>query len=831
MSEGPTVAGSIIAKLRIDMEQFKADAAEAKGIARELGAMEPTVKVDAKVGDAIAQLEAVRVASDGVGKSNTNLGNTAGFGASRMALIAGAVALLLPMLPALAGYSTGVAGALAGMGAAGILAIFGVKNAMEEGTAAGNTFSAGLQILKGDFNQLAGTAASSMLSAFTQSISTLNSYMPALNGQIGVFGKQLGITSNFLVSGVLKAFEVLNPLFVQAGVYVEQLALGFQRWTQDGGLQQFTQMAIASLPQVATALGSLVKGTLDLVGAFAPLGTFLLGALTTLGQLASLISPLLANLTPLALGAGTVYGAFLLWKNIAPTVRDAAAAVRGFGLDLSVVGGVAGIAVAALGYIASSFITSRMASEQAASALQDYTAAVQADNGVIGENIRQQTAKALADKDSLGQYNSLGKSAIDIGRQLGLSAKTVEAAAIGQRAAILKVNQAMTDYANNPANSTAKVAEFRANWINLTGVISDNQKHIQAHIKAYNDVAKAQGFATINTKAQLQAQTDLAQSYGMSLPQLLAARGAQKQNADSAAAATQQLQLENDAATLLTNAFTILNGGMLSVAQAQTGAAAATNTLLDSFKQNGTAIDGNTKAAVANQQAIESKVSADQQAAEAIAKQTGSTQAGTKAYGDSKVALENQLRATHNLTPAIQAYIDKLYDVKNLKVPPTVLEINQGALAKAKANIADFKAMLASITRNIQVGATVVVSGPTSGLATTAGKALVRADGGPVPAHLAAGGTIGSYLAAGGFPFQAQGTDTIPAMLSPHEFVIKASSASYNPGFLRAYNQNPRAAMAAAAPVTHNTTWNISGPDPDAVIAGIQFRQRAAGLA
>jgi hypothetical protein len=282
------------------------------------------------------------------------------------------------------------------------------------------------------------------------------------------------------------------------------------------------------------------------------------------------------------------------------------------------------------------------------------------------------------------------------------------------------------------------------------------------------------------------------------------------------------MQLQNDAATLLTNAFTLLNGGLLSVAQAETGAAAATNTLLDSFKQNGHAIDGNTKAAVANQQAVEQKIAADQQSAEAIAKQTGSTQAGTKSFADSKLALENQLRATHNLTPAIQAYIDKLYAIP--PVAKTKMEIDSAAAA---AKIAAFKASLAAINRSITVRVNAIVSN-----AATNPNGMGLGSGGNQTQKKAGGGFV-SYLAGGGSPFEPQGTDTVPAMLTPHEFVVRAAAASYNPAFLKAYNDNPRKALAdvQAPSVTHQHTWNLYGiQDPAQLSQQMAARMNARAV-
>jgi hypothetical protein len=128
---------------------------------------------------------------------------------------------------------------------------------------------------------------------------------------------------------------------------------------------------------------------------------------------------------------------------------------------------------------------------------------------------------------------------------------------------------------------------------------------VKTQVDKYNELQTALGGTTIATEGQLAAQTDLASQYGVSLGAYQQAVGANKQTEDQLARTTAQMRLQNDAAGLLNNALTILNGGSLSVAQSQTGLASANNALLDSFSQNGVVIDGNTKAAVANQQALQ----------------------------------------------------------------------------------------------------------------------------------------------------------------------------------------------------------------------------------
>jgi hypothetical protein len=377
---------------------------------------------------------------------------------------------------------------------------------------------------------------------------------------------------------------------------------------------------------------------------------------------------------------------------------------------------------------------------------------------VIGKNVAAQAAKALADQGALAAA-----------RQLGIATQTLTQATLGHanaqdklktkidalNAQLRAMDQANANASTHTGAQTAAAAKLAGQLQTLTQAYNTQKSSIQGTLKAYNDIASAQGLATISTKKQLDAQVALAGTYGMSVSDMLTAEAAQKANADQAAATTMQLQMENDAATLLTNAFTLLNGGLLSVAQAQTGAAAATNTLMDSFKQNGLTIDGNTKAAVANQQALESKVAADQQSAEAIAKQTGSTEAGTKAFAASKVALEQQLKASGQLTPAIQALIDKYY-----AVPPVVKTKAEMDADAAIAKIDALNKKLAGIQRNISITVTTNSVGAPTNVALAPG----------TTAHFAGGGTVGG---TGGAK-----ADTVAAWLSVGEEVTPNPQAA-----------------------------------------------------
>lgn len=57
------------------------------------------------------------------------------------------------------------------------------------------------------------------------------------------------------------------------------------------------------------------------------------------------------------------------------------------------------------------------------------------------------------------------------------------------------------------------------------------------------------------------------------------------------------------------------------------------------------------------------------------------------------------------------------------------------------------------------------------------------------PDHKASGGLI-PYLSGGGFPFQPRGTDTVPAMLTPGEYVVNARSTKANLKLLEEINRS-----------------------------------------
>jgi hypothetical protein len=768
MSEGPTTVGSIDAKLTIDSSQFDRKADEAKAKARELGAMSPDIKVDADVGQALAKMEAVTAATDRATQSAQ--GQTSAIGV----LIALAPAVLAAAAPIAAG-AVGLGVAFGVMGAAGIAAFAGIKQAMAVGDTAGNQYAAGVAVMKQNLDGLAGTAANGMLSAFNSAVGTLNGYMPFLNQTMGTFSSMLGNIGGTVLRGVLTGLQQMNPLLNAGGVELGKFVSWLMSFAGSTGFQDFIRYAIDNLPSVMSLIENLVSLAGNLITAFAPLGPVVLTALNGLVTvLNSLPLPMLAGLVTTATTLGVALQ-FVGSTAISGGITAVAEAIGLTGVMANLAVPVVGILLAAVAGLAVAAASSAAGLQTATQATVDYTQALKEDNDAIGKNTELMAAKALSDD-----------GAFQAAQKLGISQKTLTDATLGNADAqkevadkiayaqrIIDAHSSALRSDGTAMNDSAKEADGLQGAIaKVTDGMGSNAGAIAKGLQTNKDLAAATDTTTgalSNQQAALQAQAD---QYGATVQGYQAAQTAQQNTATQLAQTTLNMQMQDDAAGLLTNALTLLNGGSLSLAQANTGLGSATNGVATTFAKSHAEIDGNSAAALANQAAIQQQVQAAQQQAEATAKATGKTADGTAAYGASKVALENALRAQGQLTPAVQAYIDKLYDVNNLKVAPTKLEIDK---ANADAAIEAFKQHLASInSRTVTVTTDYVSNGKDTGVANT-----TNIDHTPgIVQKFAHGGQVASYLAGGGFPGKPQGTDTVPTWLTPGEIVMNTAAVS-----------------------------------------------------
>jgi hypothetical protein len=290
-------------------------------------------------------------------------------------------------------------------------------------------------------------------------------------------------------------------------------------------------------------------------------------------------------------------------------------------------------------------------------------------------------------------------------------------------------------------------------------------------------------------------------------------------------------------------AASLFNAGLLSLSAS--GAAisyqAAIDAMTDSVTKNGTTLDINTEQGRANQGAYNSIASAAMAAAEATATETLATQGSTAAQESLQSSLrtsyDDLIRAAGQLGitgEAADAMARKALGIpKEIPIDTWVNDHATGTLDALKQKADDLDGRRVSMlieTINKTVNVSEYRDDPS----------MVALD----PANHAYGGMV-NYLASGGRPrlydMQPRGTDTIPAMLTPGEIVIKKSSVdSIGAGNLLYANRTGQLPPAAAPPrqsvawesagakPSMNNTWNITQvDDPIGTAHAVSRRIRA----
>jgi hypothetical protein len=157
-------------------------------------------------------------------------------------------------------------------------------------------------------------------------------------------------------------------------------------------------------------------------------------------------------------------------------------------------------------------------------------------------------------------------------------------------------------------------------------------------------------------------------------------------------------------------------------------------------------------------------VTSAQLSAEAFGTMTGKSEdARQKLITQRDAIIENAVANGQN-REAVTRYVDAIMKIP-ASVPPTKVSVDEASAAAAEARL---QQLTRARTIHIQ---TQISNAAEANVSDTAFKPGTFA---PVMPHT--GGLI-SYLANGGFAgFKAVGTDTVPAMLTPGEIVIKKSS-------------------------------------------------------
>jgi predicted DNA-binding protein (UPF0251 family) len=699
---------------------------------------------------------------------------------SGVQILIGLAPLILAAAAPIGAAAIGLGTSFGVMAAAGTAAVAGIKNEMNLGTTAGDTYAAGLQGLTVDLQGLESTSAVAMLGAFNQAVGDINSHMPFLNQLVGTASAQLGNMGGIALQGVLNGLQAMNPLIMDAGTALSQFVGWLAQMTSSNGFTQFIAYAQANLPGTMQLIEELVTLAGNILAAFAPLGPVVLGFLN------GFVSAL--NTFPLPVLAGIVTSATL----IAPALRLAfnpaiAAAIDTVAASIGVVGVTANLAVpivgiltAAIAGIAVATLAAAASTQQAVVVTQDYTQALKDDNNTIGEHVRLMAAKALSDS-----------GAFDAAQKLGISQKTLTDATLGVAGAQDKVNSAVaraqgiidahaSDLKSDGTamNDAGKAADGLQGAIStVTTQLGTNSGAIAKGKQENVDMAAAMAGATGAASDQTQAVQTLAGQFGNSVSDYGAAVQAQKAAADQYDATTAAMQQQNDAAGVLKQALDKLNGKAISAADAQNAFDSSLANMGDHLSSTGkkitfttTSINDMSAASVALRGQLNGQVSN----LEAVAEANGGFANSTGAARDQMVTMRQQIidnAVAHGVNrDAVTAYIDKILQIPQ-SVPPTKLDVDT---ANADAAIEAFKQHLASINnRTVQVTTDYVSNGKDTGVANT-----TNVDSTPgIVKYNASGGQV-SYLAGGGTPFPGgpKGTDTVPTWLTPGEIVMNTAS-------------------------------------------------------
>lgn len=784
---------------RLDAANEKATAAEAALAAAQQAA-------------AAAALEEA-AAQDDVERSTVKANEANRTNVTRVGAIATAVALLVPLLAPVGAVAIGIAGALLGMGSAGMLALFGIRKEMQDGTAVGTMYRAGLTELLGMFDTLSRTAAVNMLGSFRSVVSQLQADMPALNTQVAQFSGILGRTGAAAVGGTIAALRILNPLFLTAGVYVQSLAEGFQRWATGSGIEKFTGYALSMLPTVTDVLGRLASMVMHILEALAPLGTIGMAVLSGISDVISNIPVDVLSALIVSVTWGAI--AFKAWGFIAPMLAAVAESMAYATNSMNLLNGAITIGTGPIGWVVAGLsalagvLAVVIASNNGATAaMQNYTAAVEADSGAIGRNVKAAAAKALQDAGTL-----------DAAKRLGISLQDVTAAALGQQDAVNRVNKALSQYSGSSAATGHVVGQQADDVENLRKSIGGQTDAINATISAYQNLQAALVDTTATSNAQAAADTAAAAALGISVTAIQAARASQKDMKSSTEDATAQMYLQSDAAGLLKQQLDLLNGKAISAADAQNRFDSSLANMGQHIDKTGkdvkratTSLEGMSAAAVANRGELISSVQAAQNAAQAYRDNGASSDDARQKLVDMKKAIIEHAVELGEDRKQVEAFVNSIFQIPE-SVPQTKIEVDTEA---ANAQIAALKKNLDQLSRNVDIAVTLHGAENLSNV-----QGLVKFANGGTPRGLAAGGG-GSVVGRGTAGSDSAGlyrlangeevTSNIFGQADRNRALLKQINAGYTPQ-MQTLQAAPAATRASETHVHINVT-GVNQEDP-----------------
>lgn len=477
------------------------------------------IKVDADTGKASLELDKLGVKSDELGRKKPTITPKVNSkdAQKQTNLLKDALILLGPAVGPLGGAATAAfAGVAAGAGVA-VLAVLGVKKQMEQGTAVGDQFRGGIQLLQKDLGTLEATAAKAVLPGFKQTVTELNTLMPSVNRSVNILGKELGDISAHVVVGLVGGLKTFEPLLLHVGQAADIAARHFQDWATSTGGGSFANTLGASFDKVIPILADLAQAVGKLIAAFTPIGSQVVGVLGALSDTINAI-PL-----PVLQALATTFVSLYAANKLAGVFGALSKSIGGLGTSAALSGTkLGGLATSVAGF-------TKFAGAAAATGLAVYS---------LGKSISgflESGNAAVKVLDSLGTANS------DFFNSLAQSKGVID-----------DTVKSTVQYQLSQDGLTKKAAKAGISQDQLTDAITGTDEQTKALVATWKASGKPSGdtlFALGELHEQYQRSADAAKAYNDKLDALAKspAWGALKSNASSVQQVADKFHLSADA--------------------------------------------------------------------------------------------------------------------------------------------------------------------------------------------------------------------------------------------------------------------------------------------
>lgn len=502
----------------------------------------------------------------------------------------------------------------------------------------------------------------------------------------------------------------------------------------------------------------------------------------TMTNVVDAVNALPEPLKATALGATGVVGATSLLAGgmlfAIPKIvefRGALAALRSGGVTArSTLGGVAkfmtgpwGIALSVAASAAAIFAAQQLESAQYTQTLRD---SLNQTTGALTKNTSELVANALAAKTSIPIIGEIaGSSAYDKAKRLGIGLETVTKAAQGNTKAYKELLAVQRDIRGSDDNDyiTKKYGEGLSD---ASGDITELVQSVEKQRKAVKDSKEQFG-------------------------QLAEAQGDSKNGSEEAASGLDSLSQSAEDATQsisdTADAIKGFNSVQLDVNSAQRDLEASIDAVTDSVKENGQSLDVTTEKGRANAASLDSIAQSTLNYAGALYQQTGSQEQATGALESGRSSLIAALGQYGVTGQAAQDYANKI-----LGTPTDWATLFQNNAPAAGAATDTYKSKLDALPASKQTQINAATAQAQSAIQSVLNSlGLVQSKTITITTNrvetATKQNTKGIFKADGGY-ISGPGTgtsDSIPAMLSNGEYVIRERSVSkYGTGFLDAVN-------------------------------------------